>query len=354
MLPRRRGSATLCLNAAQRRALVMSPGGTVAAVNRLITKGAVMARNTMEAWLREEQGSEVIKRLTESSVAETWLRSTPMSGITKSEPRMQDMGVEVIAKGAAYGEDTAANDEVVLTARKFGKALRIAEEDIDDNIANVLEAKKASWATSFAIFFDNAVFGTSAAENGGTVPFTSIYRAITTADAAVGYTANANHIASAGAIDYDDLSDLASLTEGQGYADSRNGYVAHPAFRGIIRKIKDSQGNPIFTPSPRAGDPDALFGYPIRWSNGAIVTATASSTQAPGNGVKGTAGNLLVFFGNPDYAIVGKRSGPESVVIDGRDGVSALTDETILKVRARRAFAVANVRAWAVLERTSA
>ena len=48
--------------------------------------------------------------------------------------------------------------------------------------------------------------------------------------------------------------------------------------------------------------------------------------------------------------MVGKRSGVESVVIDGRDGLSALTDETILKVRARRAFALGNVKAWAVLE----
>ncbi len=315
-----------------------------------------MARNTMEAWLREEQGSEVIRRLSESSVAETWLRSTPMSGNVKTEPRMVDMTVEVVAKGAAYGEDTGLNDEVTLTARKFGKALRVAEEDIDDNIANVLEAKKASWATSFAILFDNAVFGTSAAENGGTVPFTSIYRALNTTNSATSYTADANIIKTAGAITYDDISDLMALVEGQGYSDSRNGFVAHPIFKGLIRKLKDSTGQPLFTPSPRQGDPDTLFGYPIRWTNGAVVTAAASSTAAvvAAGGAEGAAGNPLMFFGNPDYAIVGKRSGPESVVIDGRDGLSALTDETILKVRARRAFVLAHEKAWAVIEVTNA
>ena len=320
-----------------------------------------MARNTMEAWLREEQGSEVIRRLNETSVAETWLRSTPMSGETKTEPRMVDMGVAVVAKGGTYSEDTGANDEVTLTARKFGQALRVAEEDIDDNIANVLEAKKASWANSFAMIFDSAVFGVSAAENGTTIPFTSIYKALNTANAATGYTADDNvltveagdFLATTGENGYTKLSDLASLVEGKGYADSRNGFVAHPVFKGLIRKIRDADGNPMFTPSPRAGDPDPLFGYSIRWSNGAVVSATAVSGAAAniiGAGVAGTAGNPLIFFGNPEYAIVGKRSGPESVVIDGRDGLSALTDETILKVRARRAFVLAHEKAWAVLE----
>ncbi len=312
-----------------------------------------MARNTMEAWLRDEQGSDVIRRIEWYSVAESRLRSVPMNGATKTEPRMADMSVAVVAKGAAYGEDTAANDEVTLTAIKFGSALRLAEEDIDDQIANIIEAKKLSWAGSFGVLLDSAVFGTTAAANGSTVPFTSIYRAITSADAAVGYTANANHASAEDAITYDNLSDLASKIEGSGYGAANNIFVAHPVFKGIIRKLKDTQGNPIFEPSPRQDSPDTLFGYPILWSQGAVTAATASASQAAtigGAGAKGAAGNPLIFFGNPDFAMVGKRSGVESVVIDGRDGLSALTDETILKVRARRAFALGNVKAWAVLE----
>lgn len=312
-----------------------------------------MARNTMEAWLRDEQGSDIIKRIEYYSVAESSLRSVPMSGATKTEPRMADMSVAVVPKGSAYGEDTASNDEVLLTAIKFGSALRIAEEDIDDQIANLIEAKKLSWASSFGVLLDNAIFATSAAANGTTVPFTSIYRAITQADAAVGYTANANYTSAIAAVTYDALSDLASKIEGSGYGAPGNVYVAHPVIKGALRKIKDSTGAPIFTPSPRQGDPDTLFGYPILWSQGAVVSATATATQAAtlvGAGVKGTAGNPLILFGNPDFAIVGKRSGIESVVIDGRDGASALTDETLLKVRARRAFALGNVKAWAALE----
>lgn len=312
-----------------------------------------MARNTLEAWLRDEQGSDVIRRIEYYSVAESRLRSVPMNGATKTEPRMADMSVAVVAKGAAYGEDTALNDEVTLTAVKFGSALRIAEEDIDDQIANVIEAKKLSWASSFGVLLDNAVFGTTAAANGTTVPFTSIYRALTTADAATGYTANANRITNVGSVTYDKLSDLMSLVEGSGYSGAGNIFVAHPAFAGAIRKLKDANGQPLFISNPRENEADTLFGKPLLWSQGAVATATASATQGAtlaGAGAAGTTGNPLLFFGNPDYALVGKRSGVESVVIDGRDGLSALTDETILKVRARRAFTVAHPKAWAVFE----
>lgn len=315
-----------------------------------------MARNTMEAWLREEQDSQVIRRLNQTSAAETRFRSLPMSGNVKTEPRMIDMDVSVIAKGSAYGEDSGANDEVMLTARKFGRALRVAEEDIDDNIADVLTAKKEGWVTSFGIALDNATMGTNAAENGGTVPFTSIYQALKTTNAATGYTAGQHVLTTAGALAYDDISDLAALVEATSYHNpSGAAFIAHPIVKGLVRKLKDANGNPIFTPSPRQGDPDSLFGYPVIWSMGAVVTATASSSQAAvaTGGAAGAAGNPLVIFANPDFLLLGKRSGPESVVIDGRDGVSALTDETILKVRARRAFVVAHERAVAVLEITN-
>ena len=314
-----------------------------------------MARNTLEAWLPEEPTSTVITRLSQTSVAETSLKSQPMTTETKSFPRSAGMGVEVIPKGGAYGEDESLNDSILLTARKFGKALRIAEEDIDDSIADVLTTKKTDWVTSFGILLDNAVFAVTAAENGGTVPFTSIYRALGQANAATSYTAGANMLATAGALTYEDISDLASLVEEGGYHDaSRALFVAHPSVKGQLRKLKDGNGEYIFTPNPRIGDPDTLFGYPLKWSNGLKTSATATSAPGGAGGVAGTAGNALIVFGNTDFAYVGKRSGPESVVIDGRSGLSALTDETILKVRARRAAGVAHEKAWAVLEITTA
>ena len=56
---------------------------------------------------------------------------------------------------------------------------------------------------------------------------------------------------------------------------------------------------------------------------------------------------------NRDLLRLGVRSGPESVFIDGRNGLGALTDESILKVRARRAFVLGMQHGAAILEATA-
>lgn len=316
-----------------------------------------MARATFEGWLPEEDDSTVITRISQTSAVEALARKVPMNSTTKSFPRSGGMDVSEVAKGSAYGEDVSANDEVVITAKKFGKAMRIAEEDIDDSVADIIATKKTEWATSYAKFIDNAVLGTSAAIGAG-VPFVSVYRALTTADAATGYTANANHVAStstAGAlVTYDQLSAVLAVAESSNSFDEADVVViAHPSFKASFRGVKDTQGNPIFVEG-LAGTPSTLFGYPVRWTMGAKVTATATSAPpVAALGAKGTAGNPLLFVGPKSGLMLGVRSGPESVVIDGKDGASALTDETILKMRARRGFTLAYPDAWAVLERTS-
>jgi len=117
--------------------------------------------------------------------------------------------------------------------------------------------------------------------------------------------------------------------------------VAHPAFRDDFRMVRDTAGNPIFVQG-LAGTPDTLFGIPIGWSLGAKTSQ--GMAQAP-------LGLPLLIVGNMDYLRLGTRSGPESVFIDGRAGLGALTDESILKLRARRGFAVGHEAAFAVLEK---
>jgi hypothetical protein len=79
----------------------------------------------------------------------------------------------------------------------------------------------------------------------------------------------------------------------------------------------------------------------MKFTLGAKTNAVA--TNAP-------TGNPIIALGNRSLLRLGKRSGPESVVIDGRNGTSALTDETLLKMRARRGFVLGDVRGWNVLE----
>ena len=302
-----------------------------------------MARATFEGWLPEEKDSSVITRIQANSAVESLARKLPMNSTTKSFPRSGGMDVAEVAKGSAYGEDTSANDDIVLTAKKFGKAIRIAEEDIDDSVADILGTKKVEWASSYAKFIDNATLAVTAAVGTG-VPFTSVYRAVRSDDSATGYTADDNYLATAGtgaAVSYADLSATLTLAENSDSWDE-NGVVviAHGSFKGAFRDLVDDQGRPIFVEGQQ-NTMSTLFGYPVRWSQGCRTSATATSKPT---------GNPLLIVGQRDALMLGVRSGPESVVIDGKGGASALTDETILKVRARRGFGVAYADAFAVLE----
>jgi HK97 family phage major capsid protein len=302
-----------------------------------------MARNTLEAWIPEEyETSRVIQGINLISAVEALASRIPMGSDTKHVPRTAGMGVDVVAKGGAYGEDTSLNDEVLLTARKFGKAARIAEEDIDDSVANVIEAKMVGWGKSYAKMIDNASLAVSAAENGTTIPFTSLYQLLNTTDATLSYTGgdNITTAASTGAPTYAEFSTAIGDVESGDYFDPGNMVaIAHPAFRKSLRGVVDGQSRPIFNENG-AGTPDTIFGVPVRWSLGARLSATA--TSAP-------TGRPLMAFVNPELMLLGVRSGPESVFIDGRDGLSALTDESILKMRARRGWAYGHPNGASIL-----
>jgi HK97 family phage major capsid protein len=297
----------------------------------------------MEAWIPEEwETSRVVQSITQISAVEALSARITMGSDTKHVPRTAGMDVAVVAKGGTYGEDTSLNDEVLLSAVKFGKAVRIAEEDIDDSVANVIESKMVGWGKSYAKMIDNASLAVSAASNGTTVPFTSLYQLLNTTDATLSYTGGTNitTASSAGAPTYAEFSTAIGLVESGDYFDPGSMVaIAHPAFRKSLRGVLDSQNRPIFVEG-LSGTPDTVFGVPVRWSLGAKLAATA--TSAP-------TGRSIMAFVNPELMLLGVRSGPESVFIDGRDGLSALTDESILKMRARRGWAYGHPNGASIL-----
>lgn len=311
---------------------------------RLAGGGAV---NNVDDWIPEEYSSEVIQRVNRMSVVERVARPWTMSTKTRSVPRSAGMDVEGIPNGGTYGEDASNNDEVILKARKMGKALRLDDEDIKDStLVDVINTKKIDWGISFAKFYDQAALGCTGTENGTTILFTSLYKSLRTTNSETSYTADANYVASASgsAVTYDNLSAVLGLVEESDYWDESSALViAHPAYKAKLRGIKDSQGDPIFVAGQGGdrGTPSTLFGHEIAWSLGAKTHATNTSTPA---------GNPLLIVGNRDYLYKGVRSGPESFVAGADTGIGFLTDQAILKVRARRGFAVAHEKAFAVLE----
>lgn len=305
-----------------------------------------MARTPVESlgWIPEETESSVLAEVTSVSAIERVARRVTMGAEVKRIPRAGSVDISVVPKGSAYSEDVHEYDDITLVAVKLGKMVRLAEEDIEDSPLPIIETKKKEWASSYARFLDNACLAVTA-QIGAGVPFQSVYAALSVANTATGYTANAN-ITKESEITYEVLSDLLADREGGLYFDpSKEVIIASTAFKSVLRKLQSPAGDYIFVPSPAENGTDRILGMTVEWSQGARTSAVATASPT---------GNPILVMGNRDFLILGVRSGPESVVIDGRDGTSATTDETLLKMRARRAFVVGHENAFVVLEKTPA
>ncbi|WP_083197670.1 phage major capsid protein [Rhodococcus sp. 008] len=135
-----------------------------------------MARVNADSWVPEEYGSEVIQTVEQFSAVEAVGRHVNMSSNIFEAPRLGDVDVVVLPKGGTYPEDQPTLDNVELKAAKFTNRIIVAEEDLDDANVNVIVEFQKGWATNYARKFDNACLGTTAAANGVTVPFTSVYK----------------------------------------------------------------------------------------------------------------------------------------------------------------------------------
>lgn len=309
-----------------------------------------MSRETFEDWIAVETGDSAIQALVKASVTERLGRPEPMASDTKQVPRSGAFAITAVAKGAAYGETSGTNGYVELIARKAGGVCRIAEEDLLDSSVDILSVKRNDAARNMALFFDNATLGCSAAANGTTVLYTSVYKAVRTTDSGTSYTADDNYVS--GSASYDNLSSTLGKVEDSIWFDESNLFVAaSPAFKQVLRGIKDDNGNPIFQQGS-GGSPDMLFGYPIEWTMGARTSATNTATPA---------GNPLIIIGNRDLLIKGMAKlsptiatpNPGFALQRANTGVGFLTDEALMKAAMRRGFAVGAANAFAVFEKTS-
>ena len=298
-------------------------------------------------WIPIEWDSEIIMRVLKASAIEATAQRHVMNTSTKRILRQQGYNVTV---GKTYTRDDSDLDYVTLTARRFMGQSVLDEDDVADAdmIVDTIAARALDWGVSYATPLDNACLGVTATENGTTAPFTSVYKAVRTNTTAEGYTADANYVNHGGAASaaYDDLSGCLRRVETSDYWDENNALIiANPAFRDVLRRVKDNNGTPIFVQGQGAdsGQPDRLFGVEIFWSRGA-KTSNGVSPSPEGN-------PLLVFVGNRDLLKLGVRSGPESRfdVSSAQDSV----DEMAVKFRSRRGFKLGHTKAFAVLEKTA-
>jgi HK97 family phage major capsid protein len=287
-------------------------------------------------YILEEQGSAVIQDLIANSAVERYARREAMASRTKSVPRFVADAPVVVAEGDEIPAASATLDEVVLTAKKYAKLFHISEEDVNDSLVDVLSTYKREWASRWARKFDNACLGVTAAGDGDDgQPFTSLYRAVSPG------SAGANLIQTGGAMSYDDINNALGIVEDSSKFDAANTvWMAHPKMLKEIRGMVKGNSD-LVLPDPLAGTPGSLFGYPLVVSYGAATSTAATDTPS---------GNPLLIVGNRQMLINGIRGGVESVV--SRDAEFA-RDGVVLKTRIRRAFAVADADAFAIVEKTA-
>lgn len=286
--------------------------------------------NRSNGWIREQAGSVALETLAAESAVEQVARKENMTSDAYRVPRFAADGVDIVAEGALIPQKEAVLDSVLLETNKWANRFALSVEDERDAVINAFEAYKRHWATAFARELDNACLGVTADVTGpGTsVPFQSVYNAASDAG---------NVVTTAGDLKFEMLNDLFVAIETGDY----NGdlvLIAHPAFAGALRNLKDSAGDRVVT-EPLGGGNQSIFGRPVVYSTGARTSAVA--TDKP-------TGNPLLIVGNRQHMILGVRDGVESAIADFRWEY----DEREVKMRARRAFAVATPEAFHVIEKT--
>jgi hypothetical protein len=356
-----------------------------------------LAESVFSNWIPVEYGTQVIQKVTQTSAAENYGQEFMMTSSSRYVARDAGVTAALVPKGGTYNEDATGGSSVLLTAGKWGAQVRIAEEDIMDSLADIINSKANALGTAMAKITDNMAFGNASPPGVVNAQTTSVYYGLTQSDANTGYVGNANLFATPNAsggslgtlsgsapydpFGYDLLSNaLGQVEQGDYFNEEDMIVIAHPFWRKQLRSIKDGQGRPIFDEGSTGGfpgggqgpTPDRIFGLPVFWSLGAVVTGGALGgntgpvssppayvgTTASGSAPVGTPGNRLMIFTNRLYMLLGKRttnpnnpSGtPEFQIVPP---MYSGTDDTILRGRIRRAFAMGVEQAFSCIESVS-
>ncbi|AXB47306.1 phage major capsid protein [Amycolatopsis albispora] len=302
---------------------------------------------TGAGWIPVGTHPDVLQKIQQSSFVERFGNKVPMATRTKLVPRSGGVVLGRVAKGDPFGESGDANDSVTMYVDKIGGVVRIDEEDVEDSLADVIDTKSVDAADSYARLLDNSAIAVTAAKGTHGWLYDSLYYVLTQNDTVTGYTANSNITKSATAT-YDNLSATLGKVEQGDFFDPADTVIgAHPAFAQTLRGIKGTDGRPIFNESTAGvagggqGGGLSLFGHPFNWSMG--LKTSAAGTSAP-------IGNPLLVIGNRRYLQRGDRSELEVQFQGADEGAGFLTDQNLLKFRARKGVVYGAPGAFAIFE----
>ncbi|WP_043316598.1 phage major capsid protein [Microbulbifer sp. HZ11] len=189
------------------------------------------------------------------------------TGEDRNLPLVADNGAAGwVGEGGSYPESDPAFAGAILKAWKLGRITKVSEELLQDSAVNV----EAEIARIFGFTFGTAEEAGFIVGDGTDKP-TGV-----TVTGQVGKTA-----ASATAITYDEIVDL--IHSVRAVYRSNGSFLVKDATMGMLRKLKSTDGIPLWQPSVAAGVPDTFLGHKVYTSEAMPAVATGNKSIAFGD-----------------------------------------------------------------------
>ena len=190
---------------------------------------------------------------------------TTAGGENLQIPRISTYSAATIAaEAAAIGEsDPAFSAFITMGAFKFSYLVQVSREMIEDSGVDILGFLADQVGQGIGFNVNNSLtVGTGTVQPNGIVTASTL--------GVTGATATS------GAFTADNLIDLAYSVDGAARMLPGAGYMMNGQSIGAVRKLKDTAGNFVFSPSLAVGVPDTLLGFPLV-ENPAMASAATSA-----------------------------------------------------------------------------
>lgn len=306
-----------------------------------------MAKSNVSAWTPVTKDTNIALQSVQDSAV---MRAAGFARVLQGPVEVPRLLNGVVNGGCDLTDGESAGDTVTMYPYIFnGKEVLCDDQIVSASTgdAAVFNAFDANWLNSFHVAFDNAALGVSGARSGTVTdfrPYTSIYKAVRTADSGAGYTADANY--ATGPLTYDSASAMLGKLEASKYGNPASTVLfAHPALKAGFRGIKDDNDRPIFMEGATVVD-DTLFGYRVFWTLGAIVSTNFKMTSTT---------NPLLIAVNSQYLAWGQGrpevnapAAPSSRIIPSSVNTTSLA--TTLVYAAKEGFVLTVPQGASVLE----
>lgn len=203
------------------------------------------------ALIPDDISQEIIQTMPESSVLLTRAKRVPMSSMKKTQPVLATLPEAYwVAEGALKQTSKTGWEDVQITAEELAVIVPIPDSVVDDAKINLWDTVKPLIAEAFGKKVDAAaIFGVDKPSTWGDDILSGAKKAGTTITQGTGV---------------DLAQDVAKLGEAiskKGFA--VNGFASQPGLNWQLVGLRDTTGQPIYTPSVTQGNPASLYGYPL-------------------------------------------------------------------------------------------